>query len=155
MARSINAAGVAIIRQAEGLRLTPYKDANGFWTVGYGHKILPEDNISPSDTITLERAEALFQADLAKNAQWLEDDLDDIEVTDNQFSALASLEYNIGSGRFENSTLLEDLDNGDLQKAADQFPVWRMAGGEVQPGLVARRAAERALFLTPNTENAN
>jgi len=39
------------------------------------------------------------------------------------------------------------LNAGDYQAAADQFPRWCHAGNQVLPGLVARRAAERAMFL--------
>jgi lysozyme len=154
MPRSINAAGLALIRQFEGCRLTAYYDGNGKLTIGWGHKVLPSDNIKPGETITQARADALLQADLAQNAAWLEDDLDGIEVNDNQFSALLSLEFNIGVGRFEDSTLLDDLDDGDFDSAAEQFAVWRMIGGQISDGLVRRRKAERALFLTPIEEPA-
>ncbi len=142
------APALALIRQFEGCRLTPYRDLNGFWTVGYGHKILAEDGIEPEQTITKERAEAILQADVSKNAAWLEEDLEGIEVNDNQFCALLSLEFNIGEGRFEGSTLLNDLENGDYAAAAAQFGVWRIADHKVQAGLVKRRAAEEALFMT-------
>lgn len=148
MARDL-APAIALIRQSEGSSRKTYYDANGALTVGIGHKVLPEDNIKPGDTISEEREDALFDSDIQKNAAWLEDDLDGIDVNNNQFCALLSLEYNIGEGRFEDSTLLEDLANGDFDKAAQQFPLWRMAGGKVQPGLVRRRKAEQTLFLTP------
>ncbi|MFM6190606.1 glycoside hydrolase family protein, partial [Planktothrix sp.] len=35
----------------------------------------------------------------------------------------------------------------DFQGAADQFPRWNKAGGQVLEGLTRRRKAERALFL--------
>jgi lysozyme len=154
MARTINAAGLTLIREFESLRLTTYYDSNGILTIGWGHKVLPPDNIKPGDTISQARAEELLQSDLAQNEAWLEDDLDGITVSDNQFSALLSLEFNIGIGRFDNSTLLDDLENGDFDKAAVQFSVWRIAGGVVSDGLVRRRAAESELFLTPDEEAA-
>lgn len=150
--RSVNAAGLAIIRGFEALRLTTYYDGNGNLTVGWGHKVLPSDNIQPGDTITAARASALFQSDVAQNAAWLEKDLEGIEVNDNQFSALLSLEFNIGEGRFENSALLEDLEDGDFDSAANEILRWRMVGGVISDGLVRRRKAERELFLTPEEE---
>ena len=69
-----------------------------------------------------------------------------VPLTQNQFDALVSLTYNIGSGAFNNSTLLK-LNKGDYQGAADQFLVWNKADGKVMKGLVRRREAERALFL--------
>jgi len=48
----------------------------------------------------------------------------------------------------QNSTLRMKLNRGDVEGAADEFPKWRKAGGRVLSGLVRRRDAERALFLT-------
>ncbi len=70
-----------------------------------------------------------------------------VPLNQNQFDALVSLTYNIGSGAFNNSTLLKKLNKGDYQGAADQFLVWNKAGGKVMKGLVRRREAEQALFL--------
>jgi lysozyme len=46
------------------------------------------------------------------------------------------------------STLLRLLNAGQLQAAAAQFKYWNLAGGQVENGLVKRRAAETALFLS-------
>lgn len=53
------------IKDYEGLRLTPYRDSLGFWTVGYGHLVIPKDNLHLTQKITLDRAEELYQNDLA------------------------------------------------------------------------------------------
>lgn len=58
-----------------------------------------------------------------------------------------SLAYNIGVSAFRGSTLLRLLNVSQYQAASDEFPRWNKAGGKVLPGLVKRRAAERALFL--------
>ena len=50
----------------------------------------------------------------------------------------------------QQSTLLRLLNAGNFQAAADQFPRWDRAGGKEVAGLLARRNAERALFLTPD-----
>ena len=59
-----------------------------------------------------------------------------------------SLTFNIGTIAFKNSTLLKKLNAGDRVGAADQFLVWNKAGGKVLQGLVNRRQAERAQFLS-------
>ncbi|EXA91352.1 phage lysozyme family protein [Acinetobacter baumannii 1267820] len=59
-------------------------------------------------------------------------------LAQNQFDALVSLTYNIGSGVFKKSTLLKRLNKGEYQGAADQFLVWNKAGGKVMKGLVRR-----------------
>lgn len=37
MNRRINAAGLALVKQLEGLKTTAYRDVGGIWTIGYGH----------------------------------------------------------------------------------------------------------------------
>jgi hypothetical protein len=74
-----------------------------------------------------------------------------VPVTSNQFSALVSLAYNVGIGALRGSTLLRLLNARDYAGAANQFPRWNRGGGRVLPGLVKRRAAERDLFLTPDS----
>ncbi len=69
-----------------------------------------------------------------------------VPLKQHQFDALVSLSFNIGAGAFHRSTLLRKLNAGDVAGAAQQFHVWKWAGGRVQSGLIIRRAAERALF---------
>ena len=68
-------------------------------------------------------------------------------MNQNQFDALVSLAYNIGTGAFNKSTLVKKLNAGDIRGAADQFDVWINAGGKRMQGLVNRRAREKALYL--------
>ena len=70
-----------------------------------------------------------------------------VPLNQNQFDALVSLAYNIGSTAFKNSTLVKRLNEGNYKAAANQFNVWVNAGGKRMQGLVNRRAAERTLFL--------
>ncbi|TVS40518.1 lysozyme, partial [Xylella fastidiosa subsp. multiplex] len=69
-----------------------------------------------------------------------------VPLKQHQFDALVSLSFNIGACAFHRSTLLRKLNAGDVAGAAQQFHVWKWAGGRVQSGLIIRRAAERALF---------
>ena len=69
-------------------------------------------------------------------------------LTENQFSALVSFTFNLGAGALQRSTLRMKLNRGEVQGAADEFPKWLIAGGRILAGLVRRRAAERALFLS-------
>ena len=72
-----------------------------------------------------------------------------VPVNENQFSAMVSLAYNMGSGGFSRSTVLEALNEGDYEQAADNFRNHNRGGGEVIAHLTERREKERALFLTP------
>ena len=70
-------------------------------------------------------------------------------ATENQFSAMVSLAYNIGPGNFINSSVLVNHMLDKFEEAADCFLLWDKAGGRVLDGLVRRRNAERDLYLTP------
>lgn len=65
----------------------------------------------------------------------------------NQFDALVSFAYNVGEGGLARSSVLAYANQGEFKKAADAFALWNRAGGQVEPGLVKRRALEAALFL--------
>jgi len=71
-----------------------------------------------------------------------------VPLNQGRFDALVSFTFNLGEGNLARSTLLKLLNQRNYQGAAAQFPMWCMAAGQVLPGLVKRRAAERALFET-------
>lgn len=58
-----------------------------------------------------------------------------------------SFTYNLGAANLGSSTLLRLLNAGDYAAAAEQFPRWNKAGGQLLAGLGNRRAAERVMFL--------
>ncbi len=139
--------GVDLISGFEGTRFKAYDDGVGVWTIGTGTTVYPNGaKVKQGDTCTPEQAKAYFKHDLAKFEKTVNESVT-VPLNQNQFDALVSLTYNIGSGAFNNSTLLKKLNKGDYQGAADQFLAWKKAGGKVLPGLVRRREAERALFL--------
>ncbi|OCZ10338.1 lysozyme [Acinetobacter pittii] len=139
--------GVNLISGFEDTRFKAYDDGVGVWTIGTGTTVYPNGvKVKQGDTCTPEQAKAYFKHDLAKFEKTVNESVT-VPLTQNQFDALVSLTYNIGSGAFNNSTLLKKLNKGDYQGAADQFLVWNKADGKVMKGLVRRREAERALFL--------
>ncbi|NJL85752.1 MAG: lysozyme [Leptolyngbyaceae cyanobacterium SM1_1_3] len=140
--RRISDEGVFLIKSFEGLRLKAYQDAVGIWTIGYG----TTQGVTPGMEITQTQAEQLLRRDVNKFEQAVQEALQ-VSINDNQFSALVSFTYNVGSGAFRSSTLLRLLNQNDIQGAADQFPRWNRAGGRILAGLTRRRDAERALFL--------
>lgn len=144
----INSDGLTIVKHFEGRELKAYQDAVGVWTIGYGHTAAagpPE--VYPGQTITAAQAEAILQKDLELFENGVRD-LVKVPINSNQFSALVSFSFNVGLGALAESTLLRKLNAGDYQGAADEFPRWVKAGGQTLPGLVRRRDAERALFLS-------
>jgi lysozyme len=140
--RHINAAGLALVKSFEGLRLEAYRCAAGVLTIGWGST---GPHVKEGMTITLEEAETLLKTDLARFERGVE--IMAPVATDNQFAAMVSLSFNIGLGNFSSSTVLKRHKAGKYQRAADAFLLWNKAKGNVLKGLVKRREAERALYL--------
>ena len=139
----INTAGLDLIKDFEGLRLNAYQDAVGVWTIGYGHT----NTAYPGQRITNAQATDLLRQDVAN----FEDAVTRavrVPINENQFAALVSFAYNVGSGALNSSTLLRKLNAGDTFGAANEFLRWNRAGGRVLAGLTRRREAERSLFLS-------
>ncbi len=94
-------------------------------------------------------SQAKADADLARNVAGIEIDvarLVKVPLTQGQFDALVSFAFNLGAAALAGSTLLRKLNAGDCAGAAAEFGKWVHADGTVLPGLVTRRARERALF---------
>lgn len=164
--RLINQAGIDLIKSFEGIRdgdkFTPNYDAYlcpaNYWTIGYGHVVRSggvmlhgKENEKAARTaypngLTLGQCEELLQTDLTGYCRSVEN-LVKVSITDNQFAALVSLAYNIGTSGFGGSTLLSLLNKGKYTEAAGQFERWNKAGGKVLAGLTRRRIAEKTLFL--------
>lgn len=140
--RRINPAGLELIKTAEGLRLKAYKDVRGLWTVGWGHH---SPDLTADSFVSADGANTLLDHDL-EVAEECVDKAVIAPLTDNQFSALVSLCYNIGIGSFRLSTLVKYLNVQDYTEASEEFLRWCHNGTDVVPGLLARRKAEQALF---------
>jgi GH24 family phage-related lysozyme (muramidase) len=138
----INAEGLKLIKDFEGLRLEAYICPAGVPTIGYGSTAGVKMGLS----ITVDEAEALLIKDLERFEAAIRSAVT-VPLTDNQFSSLVCFSFNVGTGAFRDSTLLRLLNQGDYQGAADQLLRWDKAGGKSLPGLQRRRQAERALFL--------
>ncbi|MBT9313073.1 lysozyme [Leptothoe kymatousa] len=140
--RQTNASGVSLIKSFEGLRLRAYQDAVGVWTIGYG----TTRGVKPGQEISEAQAESLLKTDLTRFEKSIIQAVR-VPINDNQFAALVSFTYNVGSGAMKSSTLLKKLNRRDVYGAAKEFPRWNRAGGRVLAGLTRRRNAEKALFL--------
>ena len=65
-----------------------------------------------------------------------------------KFDAVVSFAYNAGLGNYQRSTIRMKVNRGDWEGAAEAFMSWTKAGGKEVAGLVKRRKAEVALFLS-------
>ena len=144
---SVSNLGVDLICGFEGKRLVAYDDGVGVWTIGFGTTIYPNGiKVKKGDTCTEAQAKEYMAHDL-KKFELAVNGAVTVPLNQNQFDALVSLAYNIGTNAFKNSTLVKKLNAGDYRGAADQFDVWVNAGGKRMQGLVNRRAREKALYL--------
>ena len=135
---------VELTKECEGFVACPKPDPVGLPTVGYGHKCLPGEHYAGS--LTESDASMLLASDL--DEAWdAVNELVIMPINQNQVDALTDFVFNLGRERFAGSTLLKKINHGDFKGAADEFPKWNHAGGEVLPGLTVRRQKERELFL--------
>jgi len=149
--RHVNQAGLDLVKSFEGLFLKPYLDPIGIPTIGYGTiqyengaKVTMQD-----PAITEQRATELLQWEIDLKAQAVEK-MCKVALNDNEFAALTSFAYNLGTAALGGSTLMKLLNAGtDRVAVADQFLRWNKAGGKELAGLTRRRQAERSLFLQP------
>jgi lysozyme len=158
MTRQIDAAGVMIIHGAEGCaRKLPngnyaaYADPGSGgepWTIGWGST---GPDIHLGMVWTQAQCDARLARTLADMAVPLDAAMNGAATTDNQFSAMGSLAYNIGMHNFLSSSVLRFHRIGEHHEAAQAFAAWNKAGGRVMLGLTRRRVAEAALYLTPDT----
>ena len=140
--------GVDIICGFEGKRLAAHDDGVGVWTIGFGTTVYPNGiKVMKGDTCTEAQAKTYMAHDLKKFEATVNKAVT-VQLNQNQFDALVSLAYNIGTNAFSGSTLVKKLNSNDFRGAADQFDIWVNAGGKRMQGLVNRRAKEKALFLS-------
>lgn len=153
MARRINAAGLSLVKQWEGLKKTAYRDVAGVLTIGYGHtSAAGAPTVTPGMAIGDKEAERILKADLAKFEARVERFVK-VPLTDNQFAVLVSFDFNTGA--LDKSTLLKRLNKGDYSAVPTELMKWVNAGGKKVQGLVNRRAAEVGLWAKGDFVSSN
>lgn len=151
----VNASGMALIESFEGCRTEAYLDCAGIWTIGYGHtSSAGPPSVKSGMTISKQEALAILETDVGSFSKGVEACLR-VPLNDNQFSALVSFAYNVGLSEFRRSSVLRAVNAGEFQVVPACMAMWIKAGGKVVPGLIARRAAEAALFCKPGDAAAN
>ena len=135
--------GIALIKEFEGLRLKAYLCPGGVWTIGYGHTA----GVKPGMVISEAQAEEYLKADLISFERYLNGL--GLALNQNQFDALISFIYNVGTGNFSNSTLLRKVRaNPQENSIMDEFLRWVYSKGRVLPGLQRRRLDEMKLYFS-------
>ena len=143
--RQITQDGLNLIKHFEGFEPEIYLDAAGLPTIGYGHLIRKGEHKMFESGINKEDAEALLVDDVhvAERAVLR---LIDVPLTDNQFNALVSFTFNLGSGALQRSTLRRKVNREEHAEVPEEFLKWVWAGGQKLKGLIRRREAEAALY---------
>jgi lysozyme len=140
--------GLDFIKKHEGFRSKAYPDPGSRdgkpWTIGYGHT----RNVHKGMVITKTQASSFLRTDL-RTAEKAVNGAVKVGINQNQFDALVSFTFNVGTGAFKRSTLLKRLNAKNYTGAAEQFARWNKNDGRVMKGLVKRRKAEAALFNLP------
>ena len=145
---------VELTKRFEGCKLTAYPDpgtGGSPWTAGWGHTF----GVRQGMTIDQHQADAWLLEDLNNAAEvvslWVK-----APLTQHQFDALCDFVFNVGPGLVGHrdgfvwlkagghSTMLRMLNAGCYQLAAEEFAKWNKPP---LPGIIARRAAEKELFL--------
>jgi GH24 family phage-related lysozyme (muramidase) len=154
----------------EGYRNRPYLCPAHIHTIGYGHVLyqeqirLPVVRVKGKDVPMIRKEMPLKPED---NRVWTKEEINElfrVDVEDFErgvlrlvpgvvgrqgaFDALVSISFNFGLGNLQRSTIRMRANRGDWEGAAEAFRMWVKGGGKVLPGLVRRREAEIALFLS-------
>ena len=166
----LSKAGADLMHRFEGCRNKPYLCPAHIWTIGYGHVLyqeqikLPMVRVEGKDIPMIRKEMPLKQED---SRVWSKEEIEKLFADDvasfergvlrlvpgvagrqGAFDALVSISFNFGLGNLQRSTIRMKANRGDWEGAAEAFMAWTKGGGKVLPGLVKRREAEIALFLS-------
>ena len=166
----LSKAGADLMHRFEGCRNKPYLCPAHIWTIGYGHVLYQEQiklpmvrveskdipmirkemPLKPEDSRvwSKEEIEKLFADDVASFERGVLRLVPGVVGRQGAFDALVSISFNFGLGNLQRSTIRMKANRGDWEGAAEAFLAWTKGGGKVLPGLVKRREAEIALFLS-------
>ena len=149
---------VEFIKKVEGFSAQPYYDYNQY-TVGYGTMCPSEKYFTyKANGIPRNEAEDLLREALTEIEDTLNTKLLDkynLTFTQNQFDALVSFSFNIGSGwvTYDSSLRNAILRNAGADDLTYAFGLYCTADGKYLPGLVTRRLCEANMYLNGSYSN--
>jgi lysozyme len=150
---SIGIKGLELIKKYEGFSAKPYKCPAGIITIGIGSTFYEDGSkVKLTDPlITEERAIKLLMSLLVSFEKSVDSYTRD-DINQNQFDALVSFAYNVGSNALKNSTLLKKVNaNPNDPSIKQEFLKWNKSNGKVLKGLTNRRNEEANLYFTNPT----
>jgi lysozyme len=148
--KSVSTKGLDLIKSFEGLSLNAYLCSANVPTIGYGSTYYANDQkVKMGDKITKEQAEVLLRKTVRDFEQNVNALLNGVAVNQNQFDALVSFAFNLGTGALAKSTLLSKVKaNPNDITISREFDKWVNAGGKKSRGLVKRRRMEAELYFS-------
>lgn len=165
MIMRIDQAGIDFIKAAEGVKPFVYLDVAGLPTIGAGH-LLTKDELASGKIVVGEYAyrydnglsdrliDLLLMQDLGIAETAIQNHVK-VDLDQNQYNALVSFVFNIGTGAFGKSTLLKLLNSGLHSKVPIQMRRWIFSGGQQIRGLKNRREKEIALWSKKDEKRDN
>lgn len=141
----VSSQGISFISSFEGFRALPYKDSGGLSSIGYGQRINDDLVAKYKGGITIAQAQGLLATYIASECAQL-DDLPFGQLLQHQQDAIASFAYNCGI-----RTLVASRFYKQIVARGDDLSDWihyiHDAKGNIQDGLIKRRAKELQLFI--------
>ena len=141
-ALGVLALAAALIRPWEGRELAPYRDIVGVLTVCYGSTADVERR-----RYTAAECEERLQSDMGRRLVGIMECVD-ARLPENQWAALLSWSYNVGTDAACRSTLVRKINAGAPPEVwCYELRRWVYAGGKRVQGLANRREAELKVCL--------
>lgn len=139
----ISRSGIELIKSFESFSPIVYRCPGGKNTIGYGHVI---QSVDKNYRISKEIGEKLLLEDISCAMNVIVRNIR-IPLNQNQFDALVSFAFNVGSAAFQRSSLRHKINSlWDDDEIKREFSRWVYAKGKKMPGLVYRRKCEADLF---------
>jgi len=132
---------IDMVKHFEGFKAVAYLCPANVWTIGYGRT----KNVKEGDITSMPQATRDLEEELIEFGEQVLSVVD-VELSQNEFDALASWTYNLGVGNLQSSTLLKKLNTGDNDSVPSEMLRWNKAAGRVLAGLTTRRQAEADLW---------
>ena len=140
--------GLNLIKQFEGFSSTIYKCPAGIDTIGYGHVVKQHEYKLFEKGVDKPTAKSLLKQDV-QVAELAVSRLISVPLNQNQFDALVSFTFNLGSGALQRSTLRRKLNQYQYQNVPSELSRWIWVKTRKSQGLINRRNREAAIFQLP------
>lgn len=139
----VDSTGYTVTKHFEGFSPFIYRDSGGKSTVGFGHLVLPGEQIK--QPLIGADAQKLLEQDMAGKEEAVRR-LIKVKLHQEQFDSLADFAFNVGEGNLARSTLLKHINSGQHGKATAEFFKWHYVNGKEVEGLYLRRQIEAAFY---------